>query len=122
MATLVVIAGPSQGGLCVVGTARVVVGRHEACALRLADDRVSGKHLEVRYNEREQCYRVRDLNSTNGSYLQNARLEGEQRLNDNDEVSVGNSRLLFTLENFSEPALALAYAQQRTREDGSSLK
>lgn len=57
----------------------------------LDDPTVSGEHLEFRRTP--TTWFVKDLDSTNGTFLNGTRLVGERRLHDRDEILVGNHHL-----------------------------
>ncbi len=62
------------------GPGRFTVGKDPSNALVMADKYLSSRHLEV--ERREAGFHVRDLNSTNGTYLEGVRLyEAEVPLN-----------------------------------------
>lgn len=50
---------------------------------------------------------VRDLGSTNGTFVNNTRLTAEHRLRNGDEIRLGSSRLVFRLRN-AQPSTATA--------------
>jgi Protein of unknown function (DUF3662)/FHA domain len=68
------------------------VGRSPDSNIVLADPNVSRNHAELR--PRGTTYVVVDLNSTNGTRVNGARIS-EQVLNDGDEISFGNTRMRF---------------------------
>src|SRR2546423_14101536 len=68
---LVVLEGPDMGRAVTLDAPRKV-GTDAACELRLTDDRVSGRHLEV--GPAGARFKVRDLDSTNGTFLEGSRL------------------------------------------------
>src|SRR5580658_3014503 len=70
--TVDVVSGRKAASL-VVGPEPQVIGRHADCALVLADKLVSGMHLEVAATEKG--LRVRDLGSSNGTFLDEHRIE-----------------------------------------------
>ncbi|MDD5729195.1 MAG: sigma-70 family RNA polymerase sigma factor, partial [Victivallales bacterium] len=71
----------------------VSVGSKPECDLVLHNDpQVSGVHLEI--NRRKDCFRVRDCNSANGSYLNCRKLTGETVLNDGDIITLGADSVL----------------------------
>ena len=112
MATLIVIAGPGEGQVAAIAKGSCIVGRREKLAqCVIADERISGKHVQIRFDAAANFYRIKDLNSTNGSYLNDAKLVGELPIPDNALVSIGNSRLLFTLAEFPDPQSAIAHAR-----------
>ncbi len=92
-----VIGGPMDGLRCCLagpGTA----GRKVGNALSLAlDDQVSGRHLEIVREGHDWC--VRDLGSTNGTYLASQRLSPDRSypLKNGDVLLLGSTVLLFTL-------------------------
>jgi adenylate cyclase len=68
------------------------LGRHPNNTLRLVDREVSKEHASI---ERVgNTFLLRDLNSSNGTFV-NGRKVRELRLRDGDEISLGNSRLIF---------------------------
>lgn len=71
---------------------RTTMGRHPANTLRLVDREVSKEHALI--EKVGTTYVLRDLNSSNGSYVNGQRIR-EHRLRDGDEISLGNSRLVF---------------------------
>lgn len=77
---------------------RTTLGRHPANTLRLADREVSKEHACI---ERiGNTFVLRDLGSSNGTFV-NGRRVRELRLRDGDEISLGNSRVVF---HSGEPA------------------
>ena len=53
---------------------RVLIGRGDDCDIKLVSDRVSRHHCEVLYKDAH--YELRDLGSTNGTYVDGARVTG----------------------------------------------
>jgi adenylate cyclase len=71
---------------------KTTLGRHPNNTLRLVDREVSKEHASI---ERVgNTYLLRDMNSSNGTFV-NGRKVRELRLRDGDEISLGNSRLVF---------------------------
>ena len=67
---LVVVDGPNRAQSFVVdgsSPSRVLIGQSPVCEVRLDDRSVSRRHVGVELADR--CLRVRDLDSTNGTYL-----------------------------------------------------
>jgi hypothetical protein len=74
------------------GTARI--GIDDGCDIRLLGDTyVSSRHAEICY--RQGQYELRDLNSTNGTFVNDVRVS-EAILRDNDRVRLGETHLVFT--------------------------
>jgi len=71
----------------------VTIGRGEENAVRLYDETSSRRHAEVRRDGGD--FRVRDLGSSNGTFLNGARIT-DVVLTDGDEIQVGATRLRFS--------------------------
>jgi hypothetical protein len=69
-----------------------VIGRDESSDIKLEDNRVSHNHAVVRV--RGSNATIEDLNSTNGTQVNGAAIEGRTALEPGDEISVGGVRLL----------------------------
>ena len=87
-----VVAGPDAGLVRDIEATVIRIGARRGNDVQLTDAKVSGLHCEIRLDERG--YRLRDLDSTNGSYV------GGLRINDvyiqpGTQISVGGSRLRF---------------------------
>jgi transcriptional regulator with GAF, ATPase, and Fis domain len=87
-----VIGGPDAGLIRDIEATVIRIGARRGNDVQLTDAKVSGLHCEIRLDERG--YRLRDLDSTNGSYV------GGLRINDvyiqpGTQISVGGSRLRF---------------------------
>ncbi|MCW8132354.1 MAG: sigma 54-interacting transcriptional regulator [Planctomycetota bacterium] len=71
-----------------------VVGRGVSSHVMLDDPRSSKRHFEIR--ERAGRYLLKDLGSTNGTFMRGLRLQQEVSLQDGDEIMVGSTTLTFT--------------------------
>jgi adenylate cyclase len=72
-----------------------VIGRGPSATLRLSDREVSRKHSQI--DRDGESWLLRDLGSSNGTYLNGFRLLAPAKLKEGDEVMVGSSRLRFRL-------------------------
>lgn len=73
----------------------VVIGRSSAADIPVQDDGVSRRHLEIVF--RDGTYWVRDLGSTNGTYLNGFPLNGLQELTDGSVLVLSGTRITFRL-------------------------
>ncbi len=94
---LEVVAGPDQGKTVRVAAPRVRIGREHG-DLRLDDRRVSAVHAEIELDGRG--FRLRDLGSTNGTFLGGARIL-DAYLPREATFEVGDDRLRFVAEQSS---------------------
>jgi RsiW-degrading membrane proteinase PrsW (M82 family) len=88
----------------------VVLGREPDCQIVLCSDRhgiVSRRHAEVRFAKRESQagWWLCDLNSANGTYLNDQRCEGCARLRSGDRITLGKSGPEFIFEQRALSAL-----------------
>ncbi len=83
-----------------------VIGRSTSASVRLADREVSRKHSQI--DKQGEDYFLKDLGSSNGTFLNGKRLFGPARLKDGDEVVIGTSKLefRFVVPPATEPKLA----------------
>jgi pSer/pThr/pTyr-binding forkhead associated (FHA) protein len=77
---------PAGANIAVVGP-RFSIGRVPGNGLVLDDETVSSRHAVLELNGRN--WLVRDLGSTNGTYLNRQRLSGAAPVQDGDEVAFG---------------------------------
>ncbi len=75
------------------------LGRAASNRIVLKDDLCSREHAEISADE--GGWRVRDLNSLNGTRVNGAPVEGDRELVPNDEVQLGRTRFLF-VEDMSQ--------------------
>lgn len=67
------------------------IGRHESNTIRLTDRNVSRNHASLRKNG--QGWILKDQQSYNGTYVNGARVVGEQPINSGDVIQLGDYRL-----------------------------
>jgi HD-GYP domain-containing protein (c-di-GMP phosphodiesterase class II) len=79
------------------------IGRHESCEIHLDDSSVSRQHAEIRLTERG--WRLRDVGSTNGTFINSNRLgQGPWPLAERDLVEVGEFTLVVETVNDGPPS------------------
>jgi hypothetical protein len=74
----------------------ISIGRASEADVRIEDKFASGVH--ARLYSRGPSYYVEDMGSTNGTYLNGARLTGEAELSDLSEIRIGDTEFRFELE------------------------
>ena len=90
---------PLQAGM------RTTLGRSPTNRIVLKDDLCSRDHAEVYFAEGN--WYLRDLNSLNGSRVNDDAVQGDFRLAPNDEVQLGRGRFLFVEELSQLPGLPM---------------
>jgi len=91
-AYLVVIYGDELGKRIPIAGGSVEAGRSSTCEIPIDQESVSRRHARIWWTE--SGFRVKDLGSTNGTYV-NDLLVAEQELRDGDLVKVGRTILKF---------------------------
>ncbi|MCA9565209.1 MAG: sigma 54-interacting transcriptional regulator, partial [Myxococcales bacterium] len=71
-AVLKVIEGPDAGKDVEISKSKVYIGRSSVCDLTLSDPAISGNHVEI--EAVEGGFHLRDLESTNGTFLGDTRI------------------------------------------------
>lgn len=92
--TLTVVSGPARGFVHKLQKPRVVIGRADA-DLDMNDPEVSRWHCAIEVKDR--IVRLRDLDSTNGTYFEEERVRAAELLN-NAEFRIGTSTVRLTVE------------------------
>ena len=73
--------------------APAAIGRHSSCELVLRKDDISRRHAEVFQDG--DAFRLRDLGSTNGTFLNGEKIDGTASLNAGDKIEIGSSIIIF---------------------------
>ena len=80
--------GLSIGHRYPLGATSLVLGRGEACEIRIQDNSVSRRHAQI--EPHTDGYVVQDLGSTNGTFVNDVATAAPRRLRDGDYLRVGN--------------------------------
>lgn len=94
---LVVIKGPYIGKtyqLNKIGP--IIVGRERECDVKVLDVMVSRKHCQI--EKRNDIFYVKDLDSTNKTFINRKIVKAEQGLKEGDLIEIGDIVLLFTYQ------------------------
>ena len=91
-AYLIVIYGADLGKRVALGLGAVEAGRSSKCDISIDQESVSRRHARIFWDG--ASYRVRDLGSTNGTYVNDV-LVNERPLEDGDQIKIGRTILKF---------------------------
>ncbi len=92
---LLVLSGPLKDSIIPLSEGEVTIGREASNGIAIVDPSVSRKHCLL--SSQGGRYRVRDLESRNGTLVNGAAVE-EHWLQHGDEIAAGDSSFLFLLE------------------------
>ena len=95
-ATLVGIAGPVKGAVLTLDSRELSIGRDKGNVLVIDEPAVSRQHCLVRAGE--DGYRIRDLASRNGTYVNGMPVK-ERTLHNGDQIQVGYCAMLFVAQS-----------------------
>jgi class 3 adenylate cyclase len=93
VACLLVVSGDQAGGFTILEEGVLSAGRDPAMDLHFHDPKVSRSHFEIR--RRNHGCTVKALNAKNGVFVNGIKIEKKQRLQNGDEIRVGETELLF---------------------------
>jgi predicted component of type VI protein secretion system len=120
---IVLTPGKQQGKSIQLGHDLFVIGRDAACQLRPQSSQVSARHCSLVVRD-EQLF-IRDLNSTNGTFVDGKRLHHEQRLKGGERVQVGTLvfgvSIVRSLSGGEATALPSRPSPQETVEEAASV-
>lgn len=122
---LVVLQGQSIGLTAQLEKEQFVIGRGSAADLVLRDDIASRAHAEImRMDVEGDCseYYVSDLDSTNGTYLNGAKVTSQQLLQDGDKIKVGNHMMKFAMLDEFEAEFQERLHQMTQRDELTGLR
>ena len=93
---LLVLSGPLKDSTIPLSEGEVTIGREASNGIAVTDPSVSRKHCLL--SAQDGRFRVRDLDSRNGTLVNGAAAVGEQWLQHGDEIVAGDSSFQFLLE------------------------
>ena len=99
---LVVIRGRSASTAVKLQDGVTIAGRQEDCHLRVRSSQVSRKHCEL--FEKHGLLLVKDLNSSNGTFVNGKKIEGQRVMEPGDELGIGP--ITFRIEKVGQAAPA----------------
>jgi pSer/pThr/pTyr-binding forkhead associated (FHA) protein len=94
VACLEIVEGPNRGQRVDLGTGSITVGRAPDNVVVIKDPSVSSHHARIDFYQGK--YFLSDLKSSNGTYVNNTRIE-QVPLNHKDLVVMGSSRFIVNL-------------------------
>ena len=91
---LLVQSGPLKGHKYFVKTdCPVLIGRAEDANIRLTQDKFCSRSQAVVFWDKDGCF-VKDLASTNGTYVNKVRVTDNVKLKNNDKIILGSTEVV----------------------------
>lgn len=88
---LIIVQGKDIGKLYHLAADELVAGRSSDCELWIEDNTISRKHFKIKRQGKD--YQIQDLNSTNGTYLNNRRIKSEM-LTPGDKIQISKDTIM----------------------------
>jgi len=92
-ASLIVIRGQPQGKRYILTQDIMAMGRDPSVPLAINDNNVSRRHAEILKKDGKVF--IKDLGSTNGSFINDKQITGEVELHKEDMIKIGNTILKY---------------------------
>jgi pSer/pThr/pTyr-binding forkhead associated (FHA) protein len=99
---LIVNEGAHKGKAIPITKKEFVIGRDPKCHLRPSSGAVSKRHCILVF--RDNRLFARDMNSTNGTFINDQQIKGEHELSNQDKLSIGPLSFIVQMEGLAEPA------------------
>ena len=91
----VLMTGSERGKKFILVSASTLIGRSPQCNIRIEDPKVSVRHAEV--IKQDDNFMLKDLDSSNGTWINGKRLKGADSINNGDRIYMGSQELLFSV-------------------------
>jgi len=89
---LIIVAGTHIGKIYGIEEGEIISGRSPDCDIWIEDNTISRKHFRIRRGEGE-CV-VQDLNSTNGTFINNKRIKKPTKLQGGDKIQISKDTII----------------------------
>lgn len=113
MASLLIVSGSSEGDFYLLGREPLILGRGEGCHVQIVDDAVSRRHLRILRGGEKAAYAVEDLDSANGTRVNDRPISGRTPLDDGDLIAVGHTQIMFSSVDFADRETAFQHYRRR---------
>jgi pSer/pThr/pTyr-binding forkhead associated (FHA) protein len=102
LSLLVMTSGKLEGQAIEIKLPQFLVGRDPQCHLRPASALISKRHCAL--IQREGKAYIRDFGSTNGTFVNDERVEGERELQNDDQLKIGPIHFAVRLDRAATPS------------------
>lgn len=121
MASLVIIEGVDAGRVLPLAEPVVSVGRDDTCSFQILDPLVSRKHLQIRLDTISKSHIAGDYRSAHGVFVNGTQIVLDTALVDGDKIRIGNTTLMYLVEDHPDAPSAAAAAKKKNEWKRSTL-
>ena len=118
-AELKVIGGKQHGSLIPLQAKKFLVGREQDCQLRPTSESVSRHHCVFSIDD--FGIRLRDLGSTNGTFVNGERVQGQVVLQPNDRILIGKLEFEIVIEGVAQAVQHARVASNYLSDSGTGF-
>ncbi len=93
-ARLVIQNGDLKGQEFILEGTEAIIGRSRSTDITILDDGISREHTVILYDDETDSYSVEDLQSTNGTLVNQKRIRSAELVN-GDQIQIGRTRFDF---------------------------
>ncbi|MCK5305817.1 MAG: FHA domain-containing protein [Candidatus Omnitrophica bacterium] len=99
LVVVLVVSGPLKGHKYFVKSdSKILIGRSEEANIRIGYDDFCSRRHAIIYWEGDICL-IEDLDSTNGTFVNNCQVHGKIELTKGDTIGFGDTELLIGVED-----------------------
>jgi pSer/pThr/pTyr-binding forkhead associated (FHA) protein len=99
---VLVVSGPLKGhNYFVKSDTPILVGRSNEAIIKISYDNFCSRRHALLYWENNTGF-IKDLNSTNGTFVNNKRISQPTELHDGDIIGLGDTKLVVSVKDISE--------------------
>lgn len=96
---------------------RFIIGRKESADLQIPLSSVSRDHAAIYFDEDDEELMIEDLGSSNGTYVNNDRVEGKQELLPGDVIVIGSVAFQVVIDGHPADVKPIKISREATSDD-----
>lgn len=99
---VLVLSGPLRGHKYLVKSdSKILIGRSDEANIRIGYDNFCSRRHALLSWEKSTCF-IEDLNSTNGTFVNNTRIDGKAELKNGDIIGLGDTKFLVSVKDITK--------------------
>lgn len=116
--SLKVLVGGNAGKEIPVPVSRFLIGRSDECHLRPKSDAISRNHCAILVHDEEVA--IRDLNSRNGTFLNEEKVKGDVTVQSGDKLRIGRLEFEFVVHSTKKKAAPIPEPDTKDKKPADS--
>ena len=96
---VLVVSGPLKGhNYFIISDTPILIGRSNDAIIKITYDNFCSRRHALLYWKNKTCI-IKDLNSTNGTFVNNKRISQRTELHDGDIIGLGDTKLVVSVKD-----------------------